>query len=298
MAPTTRGKRPAADVEPSPVPTKQPRKTRATKAKPEPNEDADETLADEVKKPAPRKARGKAGVKSETVEDEEADVVDPPKAKAAPKKGAKAKADVGPTQSDEQADAVEPDEPKAKKGRGKSKVKEEPAEDDEQVDDSKPTKAAPKKGRGKAKVKEEVAEDEDDKDVKETKAAPTTEVKEAQVAKAGTSQIPLDEGCYLTNYHVYVDPNDSLIYDAALNQTNASGNNNKFYRVQVRTNATATNYFQSLIRCHSCSNVPVTSKHGLAGDVLASKARAQYSEAVLSTMPSGTSRRSSRTNRV
>jgi poly [ADP-ribose] polymerase len=210
MAPTTRGKRPAADVEPSPVPTKQPRKTRATKAKPEPNEDADETLADEVKKPAPRKARGKAGVKSETVEDEEVDVVDPPKAKAAPKKGAKAKADVGPTQSDEQADAAEPDEPKAKKGRGK------------------------------AKVKEEVAEDEDDKDVKETKAAPATEVKEAQVAKAGTSQIPLDEGCYLTNYHVYVDPNDSLIYDAALNQTNASGNNNKFYRVQVSTNGTTS----------------------------------------------------------
>jgi hypothetical protein len=240
MAPTTRGKRPAADVEPSPVPTKQPRKSRATKAKQEPIDDGDEILADEVKKPAPRKARSKAGVKSETVEDDEVDVVEPSKAKAAPKKGAKAKADVGPTQSDEQADAAEPDEPKAKKGRGKSKVKEEPAEDDEQADNSKATEAAPKKGRGKAKVKEEVAEAEDDNDVKETKASPTTDVKEAQVAKAGTSQIPLDECCHLTNYHVYVDPNDSLIYDAALNQTNASGNNNKFYRVQVNMNATAT----------------------------------------------------------
>jgi hypothetical protein len=241
MAPTTRGKRPAADVEPSPVPTKQPRKTRATKSKTEPvDDDEDDTLTDEVKKPAPRKARGKAGVKSETVEDEEADVVEPPKAKAAPKKGAKAKADVGPTQSDEQADAAEPDEPKAKKGRGKAKVKEEQAEDDEQADDSKTTKAAPKKGRGKAKGKDEADEAEDDNDVKETKTAPTTEVKEAQVAKVGTSQIPLDEGCYLTNYHVYVDPNDSLIYDAALNQTNASGNNNKFYRVQVSTKGTNT----------------------------------------------------------
>ena len=76
---------------------------------------------------------------------------------------------------------------------------------------------------------------------KETKAAPTTDFKEAQVAKAGTSQIPLDDGCHLTSYHVYVDPDDKLIYDASLNQTNAGHNNNKFYRVQV-----------SLVQVRSC----------------------------------------------
>lgn len=204
MAPTTRGKRPA-DADPaSPLPAKQPRKTRGqtavdAKAKAEPIDDADESPAPEVKKAAPRKGRGKANVKSEPVDDEEGDDVESTKAKAAPKKGrAKAKADV--------ADDAEPE-----------------------------TKAAPKKGRGKSKVKEEPAEEDQDdvKPAKDSKAASTTEAKEAQVAKAGTSQIPLDEGCYLTNYHVYVDPNDSLIYDAALNQTNASGNNNKFYRVQV-----------------------------------------------------------------
>jgi poly [ADP-ribose] polymerase len=115
----------------------------------------------------------------------------------------------------------------------KSKVKEEPAED-EDVDDAEATKPAPKKGRGKAKVKEEPAEDEQVDDVKpEKEAKATTDFKEAQVAKAGTSHIPLDEGCHLTSYHVYVDPNDQMIYDASLNQTNAGHNNNKFYRVQV-----------------------------------------------------------------
>ena len=45
--------------------------------------------------------------------------------------------------------------------------------------------------------------------------------------------IPVDEGCNLTAYRVFVDPADGIIYDASLNQTNASHNNNKFYRIQV-----------------------------------------------------------------
>lgn len=44
--------------------------------------------------------------------------------------------------------------------------------------------------------------------------------------------IPIDEGCALQTYQVYVDPM-GVIYDAALNMTNATGNNNKFYRIQV-----------------------------------------------------------------
>lgn len=44
--------------------------------------------------------------------------------------------------------------------------------------------------------------------------------------------VPVDEYCYLTNCEVYID-DDGMIYDASLNQTNASNNNNKFYRIQV-----------------------------------------------------------------
>lgn len=57
---------------------------------------------------------------------------------------------------------------------------------------------------------------------------------EAQVAKSSAVRVPLDDTCNLTMYHVYVDPGDGLIFDASLNQTNASGNNNKFYRLVSR----------------------------------------------------------------
>jgi len=52
-------------------------------------------------------------------------------------------------------------------------------------------------------------------------------VTEAQVAKSSAVRVPLDDTCNLTMYHVYVDPDEGLIFDASLNQTNASGNNNK-----------------------------------------------------------------------
>ncbi|KAH7131867.1 poly polymerase catalytic domain-containing protein [Dendryphion nanum] len=44
--------------------------------------------------------------------------------------------------------------------------------------------------------------------------------------------IPLDEGCALPTHQVYIG-DDGIVYDASLNQTNASNNNNKFYRVQL-----------------------------------------------------------------
>ena len=69
-----------------------------------------------------------------------------------------------------------------------------------------------------------------------------TEVKSDQVAdgpvvkssnvKSSNVKIPLDEGCPLTAYEVYIDEN-GVIYDASLNQANATANNNKFYRIQV-----------------------------------------------------------------
>lgn len=54
-----------------------------------------------------------------------------------------------------------------------------------------------------------------------------------QIAKSWDVQVPLDEGCSLAGYGVHVDE-DSVIWDASLNQTNAGLNNNKFYRIQVR----------------------------------------------------------------
>jgi poly [ADP-ribose] polymerase len=57
---------------------------------------------------------------------------------------------------------------------------------------------------------------------------------EGSVVKSKDIVIPLDDNCFLTSYRVYVD-DDGVVYDATLNQTNASHNNNKFYRVQVRT---------------------------------------------------------------
>lgn len=71
---------------------------------------------------------------------------------------------------------------------------------------------------------------------KATKAAPAKATK-AQAAASRSSkskdpQIPLDEGCPLTTFVVYID-DSGTIFDASLNQTNASNNNNKFYRIQV-----------------------------------------------------------------
>ncbi|KAI8633460.1 PARP-domain-containing protein [Xylariaceae sp. FL1651] len=59
-------------------------------------------------------------------------------------------------------------------------------------------------------------------------------VAEGQIAKSFDVRIPVDEGSEheLVNYEVYID-NSGIIYDASLNQTNASNNNNKFYRLQV-----------------------------------------------------------------
>ncbi|KAI3331669.1 PARP-domain-containing protein [Xylariaceae sp. AK1471] len=59
-------------------------------------------------------------------------------------------------------------------------------------------------------------------------------VAEGQIAKSFDVKIPVDEGAVreLVNYEVYID-DSGVIYDASLNQTNASNNNNKFYRIQL-----------------------------------------------------------------
>jgi hypothetical protein len=71
----------------------------------------------------------------------------------------------------------------------------------------------------------------------EAKPKPKAEVEEVMnnIAKSADLVIPVDETCPLVHYQVYIDE-DGLIYDASLNQTHASNNNNKFYRVQVCNN--------------------------------------------------------------
>ena len=97
------------------------------------------------------------------------------------------------------------------------------------------TKAAPKKtaAKGKAKKAATPSEDEDEAESEEEKEV-KKEVKKsaAKGKKKKALVIPIDEYCPLVNYKVYID-DTGLPLDASLNQTNASNNNNKFYRIQV-----------------------------------------------------------------
>lgn len=67
---------------------------------------------------------------------------------------------------------------------------------------------------------------------KKPKISEKAKVGDGQNAKSQKIAIEIDEYCPLGNYQVYVD-SDGAIWDASLNQTNASANNNKFYKVQV-----------------------------------------------------------------
>ncbi|KAF1364362.1 PARP-domain-containing protein [Lizonia empirigonia] len=57
-------------------------------------------------------------------------------------------------------------------------------------------------------------------------------VGDGQNAKSKKFAVSVDEYCTLPTYEVYIE-NDGLVWDAALNQTNASANNNKFYKIQL-----------------------------------------------------------------
>lgn len=67
--------------------------------------------------------------------------------------------------------------------------------------------------------------------VPDTKAS-NAKVGDGYNAKSATLHVPLDEYCPQPAYQVHIG-SDGTIYDASLNQTNASNNNNKFYRIQV-----------------------------------------------------------------
>ena len=102
------------------------------------------------------------------------------------------------------------------------------ASDDEKADQPKTKKAKGAKATGKATGKAAKKDPEPEPEVKEEK-----QVAEGQFIKKKSTVIPVDEFCPLAaNYQVYVD-DDGMIWDASLNQSNASYNNNKFYRIQV-----------------------------------------------------------------
>ncbi|KAJ3481322.1 hypothetical protein NLG97_g7848 [Lecanicillium saksenae] len=112
------------------------------------------------------------------------------------------------------------------------------ADGDDQEEEEKPkTKRARATKAKKAELvkdEDEEMQDADDEAAKQLQdeGEKDAKVEDAQVAKKGLV-IPIDGHCYLPDVEVYVDPDSGVIYDASLNQTNASNNNNKFYIVQL-----------------------------------------------------------------
>ncbi|KAK3686150.1 poly-ribose polymerase-like protein [Podospora appendiculata] len=141
--------------------------------------------------------------------------------------------------------------PKTKKPRGRKaaevKAEEEEEEEEGEVEDEpEPVPEPPKKTRGrKAKAAPVKKEEESEEDEPESEPEPEPVAKvgkalgEGQVAKDKSIQVPLDEGCPYYTSKVYIG-DDGVIYDASLNQTNASNNNNKFYRVQLLVDPAGT----------------------------------------------------------
>lgn len=123
-----------------------------------------------------------------------------------------------------------------------AKAASEEPEDDEEADAKPPPK---KKGKGKAvtmngsaSASQAVSQSapsnngvKPDPDVDFKSKTDFVEV-ENNIAQSKDIDIQIDEGCPLSHYRVYIDEK-GLIYDASLNQTNSSNNNNKFYRLQV-----------------------------------------------------------------
>ncbi|KAK3937448.1 poly polymerase 2 [Diplogelasinospora grovesii] len=99
-----------------------------------------------------------------------------------------------------------------------------------------PTRKGAAKKAAKSTDTASIAKDDDeeakDEEPKAKKQKPEPVMGEGQVVKTRDIAIPLDEGCPFANAVVYIDP-DGVVFDASLNQTNASNNNNKFYRIQL-----------------------------------------------------------------
>lgn len=179
------------------------------------------------------KAKGKKRVASpedDDVEEEDEEDDKPPSKKRT--KRAATKDDDGRLSLWHSADAQDEDVKPATKGKGKAAAAKKDTKPASSSSAKSATKAAPKKAaKGKAGAKADTPSDseEEEEEVKEVKK----EVKKPGKSKTKKEPvIPVDEYCPLVNYKVYID-STGLPLDASLNQTNASNNNNKFYRIQV-----------------------------------------------------------------
>lgn len=192
-----------------------------------------------AEQPAPKRSkRGAAtNAKKTTVDEDIEDDADP--AVAPPKKvkkpAAKSKGKPGATQDLEDDEVAVP-----AKTKPDSRAITKGEDDDESV--AKPAKS---KAKGKTKVKAQGPGDEDEVKSEDAQAgaakidfgtsandASASAFSDAQFAKAKNLLVHVDEECQMPSYQVHID-SDGIIYDAALNQTNAGNNNNKFYKIQV-----------------------------------------------------------------
>jgi len=173
-------------------------------------------------KPTKHQKKGRKAAKTDATDDEPATIQAASEPKKQPKRGKAAKVDVVDEQSNADANndppVTKPSKPQRKGGKAaKVEVAIEQALDES---DNKPAKQQ-RKGAKSAKL---------DAAVEEPVAGNSNKLKDGKSSKQ--LNIPVDETCPLANYRVWIDP-DGVIYDASLNQTNASNNNNKFYRIQV-----------------------------------------------------------------
>ncbi|PYH40704.1 putative poly(ADP)-ribose polymerase PARP [Aspergillus saccharolyticus JOP 1030-1] len=97
-------------------------------------------------------------------------------------------------------------------------------------------------------------------------------LKNAQKAGTKPLNIPVDDECPLRGSHqVYIDP-DATIWDATLNQTSSTNNNNKFYRIQLLTNRSKT-AFKTWTHW---GRVGESGQHALLGDGSYARAEAEF----------------------
>ncbi|KAI1329803.1 PARP-domain-containing protein [Xylariaceae sp. FL0255] len=116
---------------------------------------------------------------------------------------------------------------------------------DEEEDEDKDEVAPPPKKKGKSKhAQSRQAEDEDalplrgkDEPAYNGPKEKEAKVAERSIAKTLHAKIPVDatHDHTLAGFEVFID-NNGVIYDASLNQTNSTNNNNKFYRIQILRN--------------------------------------------------------------
>ncbi|CAG9944454.1 unnamed protein product [Clonostachys rosea f. rosea IK726] len=177
------------------------KKTRAKAKAKAVDEDGDEEMEDE---PQPAKTNGKAKANG----------------KVNGKSKAKAKAEPEEVKEEEE----EEEQPKATtRAKGRSKAKAKPKSEEEEEEEKPKVTKAKGKSKAKAKAEPEVKDDE----FEEEKV-----VAEGQFIKKKGIEIPVDSHSpHFFDHKVYVDPDSGMIWDASLNQTNASNNNNKWGRV-------------------------------------------------------------------